>query len=729
LRPPPFLRSLAGAWVALLLVLPWGGPSVLAGTTSSASPGPLLAFPEERLLAATGQPLEAASRLEKGARAGDDEALYLAGVYRQAGGDRGGALKAFSAVWDGGGELAPRALYRLHQLRGGSIPSALWMQPGAFRPALMLEEARRRLTLGEAPQVLELLELLLTGPVAPELRSQARVLLVQALLASGQTLEAQQLAAELLWCQEPRGLELLEKDAPEYAKVLRRLQTLQGLETSPGATRGLDEPALRLARAVRLMEGKEGRPRALELLEGLETEAQGDEALTVAVRYFHGRCLEMLDRDMEALELFSTLTAWSWRLPFRTSLQCRMGRLALREGFPGKAEELFLGAVLGALRGENVAEAAWLLGWTRYLLGDAPGALQMMRLLRSRWFTGRRGPFEHYGPMAVYWEARLLEAQGRPTEALALWSSLALALPVSFYGVLAAARLPDPVGPLALGPPPGDWGLGSLVTLAPSPEDRLQAGPALTLWRLGILDEALEEVQDLLARGHFSPFLVQLRASLLLRLAPDPLALFRRDPGLMNAPWTGPARFWAEVLPLAHLEVVQQGVLEDRALVAAVIRFESAFKAGAVSRVGAGGLMQLKPGVAGHVASRCLGRRLAKNELRNPGSNVTLGTVFLRELLRRHGGNWLPALAAYNAGPGMCSSWLARFSGLDGDELLEQLTFPNTAAYVKKIVAVRDAYYSLYWPQLGQVWTRPGLARTLPVQLEPYLDEEGGGCD
>jgi hypothetical protein len=77
----------------------------------------------------------------------------------------------------------------------------------------------------------------------------------------------------------------------------------------------------------------------------------------------------------------------------------------------------------------------------------------------------------------------------------------------------------------------------------------------------------------------------------------------------------------------------------------------------------------------------------------------------------------------------MCSSWLARFSGLDGDELLEQLTFPNTAAYVKKIVAVRDAYYSLYWPQLGQVWTRPGLARTLPVQLEPYLDEEGGGCD
>jgi soluble lytic murein transglycosylase len=139
--------------------------------------------------------------------------------------------------------------------------------------------------------------------------------------------------------------------------------------------------------------------------------------------------------------------------------------------------------------------------------------------------------------------------------------------------------------------------------------------------------------------------------------------------------------------------------------------------------------MQLKPGVAGHLASRCLGRRLKKNELRNPESNVTLGTVFLRELLRRHSGNWLPTLASYNAGPGMCSTWLSRFSGLDSDELLEQLTFPNTVAYVKKIVAVRDAYYSLYWPQLGTEWTRPGLARALPVDLEPYLDEEGGGCD
>jgi hypothetical protein len=75
-------------------------------------------------------------------------------------------------------------------------------------------------------------------------------------------------------------------------------------------------------------------------------------------------------------------------------------------------------------------------------------------------------------------------------------------------------------------------------------------------------------------------------------------------------------------------------------LVAAVVEAESAFNPFAVSRVGAGGLMQLMPSV-------WLPHRVANPY--DPKTNLRLGCGHLRELLDRFGD--LPlALAAYNAG-------------------------------------------------------------------------------
>lgn len=83
----------------------------------------------------------------------------------------------------------------------------------------------------------------------------------------------------------------------------------------------------------------------------------------------------------------------------------------------------------------------------------------------------------------------------------------------------------------------------------------------------------------------------------------------------------------------------------DPALVAAVVRAESAFDPRAVSHKGARGLMQLMPAT---------GRRFgaAEEELFDPVENLDAGSRYLAWLLERFDGDLLRALAAYNAGEG-----------------------------------------------------------------------------
>jgi len=81
----------------------------------------------------------------------------------------------------------------------------------------------------------------------------------------------------------------------------------------------------------------------------------------------------------------------------------------------------------------------------------------------------------------------------------------------------------------------------------------------------------------------------------------------------------------------------------DPVLVQAVVRVESAFNPSAVSRKGAGGLMQLMPGTAS--ALGVLNRF-------DPRENIRGGVRHLRYLLDHYRGNVAMAVAAYNAGEG-----------------------------------------------------------------------------
>lgn len=106
------------------------------------------------------------------------------------------------------------------------------------------------------------------------------------------------------------------------------------------------------------------------------------------------------------------------------------------------------------------------------------------------------------------------------------------------------------------------------------------------------------------------------------------------------------------------------GVPEN--LLRAVAKAESGFRADAVSRCGAQGVMQLMPSTA---------KSLGVIDPLDPEQNIMGGAKYLGSLLSRYGGDAKLALAAYNAGSGS----VARYGGVP--------PFPETQNYVKRVLS------------------------------------------
>jgi hypothetical protein len=141
----------------------------------------------------------------------------------------------------------------------------------------------------------------------------------------------------------------------------------------------------------------------------------------------------------------------------------------------------------------------------------------------------------------------------------------------------------------------------------------------------------------------------------------------------------------------------------DPNLVYSIIKAESNFKAGAVSRAGARGLMQIMPEVWRQYShSSCDGEHAygdpcadPRNCIFNPEANIRVGTRYFRVLLDRYNGRVDLALEAYNAGltnvqPGFAPK------------------FAETRSYVQKILAA--------WRELRRVSLAGQLRLSLSMQ-------------
>ncbi len=82
--------------------------------------------------------------------------------------------------------------------------------------------------------------------------------------------------------------------------------------------------------------------------------------------------------------------------------------------------------------------------------------------------------------------------------------------------------------------------------------------------------------------------------------------------------------------------------------------------------------------------------------LRRPEYNVRLGCWYLGELEYEFQRNWVLMMIAYNAGRGNTRAWMQE-NGWNYDfNRIEDIPYPDTREYVKKVLRDRDKYYLYY---------------------------------
>jgi peptidoglycan lytic transglycosylase len=156
-------------------------------------------------------------------------------------------------------------------------------------------------------------------------------------------------------------------------------------------------------------------------------------------------------------------------------------------------------------------------------------------------------------------------------------------------------------------------------------------------------------------------------------------------------------------LPLAHQDLIRQQAARkhlDPALIAGVIYAETKFDP-RPSPAGAQGLMQILPETARFLARRSGAKTFTTADLATPRVNIAYGSYYLRYLLDLYGGSVVPALAAYNGGAANVHGWLARALSAGHPLRASDIPFPETRAYVAKVLWAQQQYKRAYSAQLG----------------------------
>ena len=309
-------------------------------------------------------------------------------------------------------------------------------------------------------------------------------------------------------------------------------------------------------------------------------------------------------------------------------------------------------------------------------------------------------------PAALYWRGRLAEDDKDIGKARAYYLKLADRFHSYYYADLARQRMnelgntvdptPDPV----LEKIPAADVPSTLNDTASVPDDDLRVEKALLLQNGGMLDFAVRELQVAAPGAAWV-------ASETAHLYQDS---GRYDRAIEAVKKTVPTYFCFDIdeLPRAYWEALfprpfwtdvkryslQNGL--DPFLVASLIRQESEFNPGAISRANALGLMQLLPKTGKTVAHELHVRHYSESMLLVPNVNLQLGTHHFRKLVDQYGGAVEYALAAYNAGDTRVQDWMNAGKYRDTAEFVESIPFSETREYVQAIMRNATVYRKLY---------------------------------
>ena len=350
-------------------------------------------------------------------------------------------------------------------------------------------------------------------------------------------------------------------------------------------------------------------------------------------------------------------------------------------------------------RSRYTERAAWKVGWRAYKVDQFADAAERFEEAAANF------PRADYRPSWLYWAARSRDQLGQRPEATALYRVVAADYLNSYYGRLASAILSERreprVQPIVL-----------LETSAGPPEPLIPTDSVIrALIAAELYDAALAELEYArVAWGNSSA--VQATIAWVRNRrgfeqgATDRFADVRGGITIMRRAYpqfmaAGGEQLPADVLrvifPLDYWPLIRKysdahGL--DPYLMTALIAQESTFTADVRSSANAVGLMQLIPPTARRYARR-VGITYSARVVRQPESNIRMGMRYFKDLMDRFHGAHL-ALAGYNAGESRVVAWMAERPGFDQDEFIDDIPFPETQNYVKRILGTADDYRRLY---------------------------------
>ena len=150
---------------------------------------------------------------------------------------------------------------------------------------------------------------------------------------------------------------------------------------------------------------------------------------------------------------------------------------------------------------------------------------------------------------------------------------------------------------------------------------------------------------------------------------------------------------WRLVYPTHYYDIVSKVKGNNNPIVLeAIIKEESHFNPYASSSVGAKGLMQIMPSTYNEVVKK---HNLGEN-LNSETANIMAGSLYYESLKRVLGNKDLYAVSAYNGGLGSVTNWFSKLIYNDTDEFVEQIPYPETKNYVKKVFRTYWVYGNIY---------------------------------
>jgi soluble lytic murein transglycosylase len=357
--------------------------------------------------------------------------------------------------------------------------------------------------------------------------------------------------------------------------------------------------------------------------------------------------------------------------------------------------------------GHYAERAAWKIGWWAYRNANYAETVRVFESAAAAF------PRSDYRPSWLYWSARAHESLREPAVAEARYNLIITDYLNTYYGRLASKRLdtgrpqvrpvsnadPDPKSP-----PSEATGQSSDLRSQISDLPALPPNETIvrTLLSIELYDQAIDElhyaqkawgdsaqIQATIGWIYYRRGELRAGINVMKRAYPQYLAAGGEKM---------PAELLKVLFPINYWSLIRRYSSEhqlDPYVVAALIAQESTFTADVKSSANAYGLMQLLPSTGRQYAKMLQLPRFSISMLTTAEPNIKMGTAYFADLVSRFGGAHL-ALATYNAGPGRVAKWLAAKPGLEREEFIDDIPFPETQNYVKRILGTAEDYRRLY---------------------------------